>query len=117
MTDLISRQAALDVLWRLHILQQMQDDTHSADKVMLGIYLSKKRIEELPYVDAVPVRRGKWIIRETAFEDTEAKCSECGFKTLVNQPGNGLLMVSELLYCPNCGARMDGKDGDDGKTD
>lgn len=57
-------------------------------------------------------KTGKWIIRETAFEDTEAKCSNCGFVTLVNEPENGLHMVSDLLFCPRCGsfnAMMEGE--------
>lgn len=51
-------------------------------------------------------KEGEWNIRETASGDVEAKCPKCGFEMLVNQPGNGLLMVSELLYCPHCGSRM-----------
>lgn len=51
-------------------------------------------------------KTGEWIVMETAYEDTEAKCSECGFTTLVNEPGNGLHMLSDLNYCSNCGAKM-----------
>lgn len=55
-------------------------------------------------------KEGEWNIRETASGDVEAKCPKCGFEMLVNQPGNGLLMVSELLYCPHCGSRMEQED-------
>jgi len=51
--------------------------------------------------------KGHWIIRETSFGDTEARCSHCGFTTLVDEPGNGLHMVSDLNFCPNCGAEME----------
>ena len=51
--------------------------------------------------------RGRWIIRETSSGDTEARCSHCGFTTLVDEPGNGLHMVSDLNFCPNCGAEME----------
>lgn len=75
-------------------------------------YLSELTLEELldeiPTVDAVPVVHGHWYVYETGYEDTEAKCSICGFETLVNEPGNGLHMVGDLKYCPHCGARMDG---------
>ncbi len=50
---------------------------------------------------------GKWEIRETAYGDVEAKCPCCGFETLVNQPGNGLHMVNDLHFCPNCGEPME----------
>lgn len=69
-------------------------------------------VQKQPTVDAVPVRHGKWTMRETAWGTDEAKCSECGFEMLVNEPGNGLRMVNELLYCPHCGAKMDGADGE-----
>lgn len=62
-----------------------------------------QRIAEL---EAQLPKDGEWNIRETASGDVEAKCPKCGFEMLVNQPGNGLLMVSELLYCPHCGSRM-----------
>lgn len=54
-------------------------------------------------------KNARWIIKETTYEDTEAKCSRCGFEMLVNQPGNGLHMVNDLRYCPHCGADMRGE--------
>lgn len=59
-------------------------------------------------VDAVPVRRGRWIIRTRhehypsgrAYE--EIVCPFC-WKVDHNSDGN---------FCGYCGARMDGKDGD-----
>lgn len=65
--------------------------------------------EIMDFFDNTPTierETGEWIVMETAYEDTEAKCSECGFTTLVNEPGNGLHMLSDLNYCPNCGAKM-----------
>lgn len=54
-------------------------------------------------------KKGKWIIKETAYGDIEAKCSCCEFETLVNQPGNGLHMINDLHFCSNCGAYMVGE--------
>lgn len=54
-------------------------------------------------------KTGQWVIKETAYGDEEAKCSCCGFEILVNQPGNGLHMVNDLHFCPNCGAYMRGE--------
>lgn len=50
-----------------------------------------------PTVDAVPVRRGKWI--ETM--EFYRKCSECG-ETWHEQ----WIMGKHLKFCPNCGADM-----------
>ena len=48
MDDLISRRTALDELWKLRRAQQMMDATQAADLVMQGIFLSEKKIENLP---------------------------------------------------------------------
>ena len=71
------------------------------------------RLRNIPTADVVPVKHGKWLLRETLFEETEAKCSVCGFETLVNEPGNGLHIVDDLKYCPSCGARMEESDDAD----
>ena len=53
----------------------------------------------LPTVDAVPVVHGRWTDKDGGI----ATCSVCGDRWGV---------WSVMKYCPNCGARMDGKDGD-----
>lgn len=65
---------------------------------------TEEDVTRLLSLDVRPVRRGRWIVKETAYEDTEARCSECGFTTLINEPGNGLHMLSDLNYCPGCGS-------------
>ena len=97
MDDLISRKAAIAEL------------DHAAWGKEYDKALAKAMLESLP---SVQPKNGKWILLETAYEDTEAKCSICGFYTLVNEPGNGLHMVDDLNYCPHCGAFMRG-DTDD----
>lgn len=54
-------------------------------------------IEELPAADVAPVRHGRW----TRIDYHDARCSECGHKTYYPD------RIS--LYCPECGARMDGE--------
>lgn len=107
MRDLIERQAEIDT-WRadfkgyVDCLDLPMDDYN-------GIM---EYIDEAPSVQ--PERKtGRWVIRETAYESIEAKCSCCGFETLVDEPGNGLHMVDDLHYCPNCGARMEGNNETD----
>lgn len=104
MSDLISRKKAIEALgkrptgdtdWDLGCRNQWDWDTEI--------------LRTLPSVE--PEREmGWWQIKETAYEDVEAKCSCCGFETLVNQPGNGLHMVNDLHFCPNCGTKMDWSD-------
>ena len=55
-------------------------------------------VKDQPAADVVEVRHGKWI------EDHEFfKCSECGYLTDYRLSN----------FCPDCGAKMDGKVGDD----
>jgi hypothetical protein len=61
-------------------------------------------ISDAPTVDAKPVVHGEWI---NAYPEIEPNpmfmygiCSECGFEQSISD---------KLNYCPNCGAKMDGK--------
>ena len=56
-------------------------------------------VEDAPTVDAAPVVHGQWIDKDGGI----ATCSVCGDRWGV---------WSVMKYCPNCGAKMDGKDGD-----
>ena len=66
---------------------------------------------DAPTVDAVEVVHGMWITSDTYWGD-KAICSVCGRDLYVNEPGNGLLNIEDLHYCPNCGAKMDGGNED-----
>ena len=61
------------------------------------------RIEKIPAVDAVEVKHGRW---ERTSKSLMA-CSACGNCVVDDR-------ISGLFFCPNCGARMDGRreDGD-----
>ena len=68
-------------------------------------------IQEMPPVDAVPVRHGRWIrvySRPGVFKYLGWTCDQCGQRT-----GNEYA-PQWYKFCPNCGARMDGDDN--GKT-
>lgn len=75
--------------------------TEVQDKAMTGIedvtyYRAKKIIREMPPADVQPVKHGQW-------EDCSNgwMCSCCERDNTKDTP-----------FCPNCGARMDLKDGD-----
>lgn len=61
-------------------------------------------ITEQPAVDVRPERRGKWIKKRSIYAQTGRffECSCCGRQIEA--------LSGELNYCPNCGAKMDGKD-------
>ena len=68
------------------------------------------RVRPVYFIDAEPVRHGKWIFNHG---HAECACSLCNFKIYGRLYQNTYLIVP-YDYCPNCGARMDGG-GDDGK--
>lgn len=60
-------------------------------------------LEDVPTIDAAPVVHGRWVeyLPVLGAGDLQIRCSECGLTHDVR-----------TSYCPNCGARMDGGDGD-----
>ena len=71
-------------------------------------------VENAPEADVAPVRHGRWVSWEEADNFIPSphrhECSVChdAAQVLVN----GLELLSD--YCPNCGAKMDGEDGEAG---
>ena len=57
MSDLIDREALLDELWKQRRNYQLMDDTHTADKIMHGLYRAEQVVKEAPAVNAAP----RWV--------------------------------------------------------
>ena len=84
---------------------------HKCDKINRDInYVVHTKIQKLiadtPTVDAIPVAHGKWIGYETnsfknSYEGIKRKFYRCSVCRTAN--------VIRANYCPNCGAKMDGK--------
>ena len=87
MSDLISREALLDYIDSTNEIKDWCLNRYSAD----WIY---SFVESAPSVDAAPVVHGRWI-NNSALN----KCSKC--RTYWDTKTN---------FCPNCGAKMDGKE-------
>lgn len=66
----------------------------------------KSMVSKAPAPDVAPVVHGRWIKDDFLSDDVNnaEKCSQCG--ELIGWFGN------LPNYCPNCGAKMDGGDGD-----
>ena len=99
MGKLIDEQTAYDVLTDYY--------HHSTDTQHAAL---KEALEMVPTVDAVPVRHGRWQWISSTYDRIPCEkrywCSKCHHETITHD--------SEPWerFCPNCGARMDGKDGD-----
>lgn len=65
-------------------------------------------VKEAPAADVAPVRHGRWKYKRTT-EDGFAivECTECGEEAFAIA-----YFVKGKDYCLNCGAKMDGGDGD-----
>ena len=80
-------------------LQYLGETDHIAEGVLRT---ARTKIFRLPYIEAEPVRHGRWI--EGGLFNDLAKCSVCGAKNFTF----GFVCENKFGYCPNCGARMDG---------
>ena len=81
------------------VLEIAKDEYYSDfHKSMADLTSLRELLEDTPAADAVEVRHGYWIDGKCGHYKI---CSEC------NQ-------IADFYfdYCPNCGAKMDGKDGE-----
>ena len=85
MDDLISRQAAIDILDAFQVKVETGED--------FAYSWARMRMTELP---SVQERKGRWI-KHNDYLGWAYLCSEC----------NHFLTI-KYNYCPNCGAKMEG---------
>ena len=69
----------------------------------------EKRINKLDNYDVVPIRHGRWI-EEYDCGYITPHCSECGETALTKEETSYDYVYSS--YCPKCGAKMDGGEGE-----
>ena len=84
-------------------LSLVQPDAPEDEKSAVTIATAKKLVQSIiyrtPTADVAPVRHGRW----KRYGKNLGECSECG--EIVSVRSN---------YCPNCGAKMDEKENDNG---
>lgn len=70
-----------------------------------GVQMVLEKIDQAPTIDAVPVKHGEWkFCGDTGTTHCTAcgwNIEECFYDPNTNEP---------YYYCPNCGAKMDGKE-------
>lgn len=107
MADLIDRQAILKHIEKIR-RGVMMDDIRMASIIMNGMDMCEEAVTNQPSVDAVPVRRGKWLERNPQKSDKcrLIECSECGKGYIVgfNVPYEDWSKAHK--FCVECGADM-----------
>ena len=91
MTEYIERESLLREIERREALMV-------GDK-LVSIDAMKSFIKNRPAADVVEVQHGRWVDTDYEF----AKCSLCKYPVYA--------AWNATNYCPNCGAKMDGGDG------
>lgn len=99
MADYINKQAFLDYMKRTDRYFNVKFD-----------------IENFPNADVAPVRHGQWIpLTECANEGVYCSiCKKKVWKSDYAQCSKKSRNKLESNYCPNCGAKMDEKENDNG---
>ena len=102
MTDYIRREDALRAVQR----QRCANRSPAQNEMLNGI---KTDIIRAPAADVAPVAHGAWVHsrHDNCSEQSDVvKCSRCGLEAYAMA-----YHVRDGNYCPRCGARMDGGNG------
>ena len=112
MDDLISRQAALDI-----VMCYCPDDDGSCSKAGVDLREMLDDIESLPTTEP-HIRHGRWIAKLPYSDETvkdlefQIVCSLCDEQNSSITFDENSVPIAKTFYrtryCPNCGARMDG---------
>lgn len=106
LSDLIRRGEAIEMIQSMQVSLGGREIFHpEAKKSVLNL------LDELPTVDAEPVRHGAWTPKKVDAITTEFECSECGRTVTLTNDYFGKAPDYASSYYPycHCGAKMDGK--------
>ena len=102
---------------REKVLEIAKDEYYSDfHKSMADLTSLRELLEDTPAADVVEVRNGENITK--MYPTEEFICSECGLimrdfeEIRVDEENDECHYEFEFKYCPHCGAKMDGKDGE-----
>ena len=103
MAEYIEREALLDIFnAKADMATGTPKECFFADAKMVGL---------LPAADVVEVRHGEWLPSRNGINPI--RCDKCNMPALFVQEQDGFggfgFYRCPSNYCPNCGAKMDGK--------
>ena len=94
--EYIDREAALQALKSEGITRNMR---------------AYKKVQDIQAADVASVRHGRWIWDDDGY----LRCSRCIKKAPVLTQYQDEPVTTTTNYCPNCGAKMDGEEGENGR--
>ena len=106
MAEYIEREALIK---RLEVTPLFNPQYEYDELVRKGII---DLVKQRPAADVVEVRHGEWEVCSDEYEICagEFVCSECK-ESFVSSELTDEQFFEMMKFCPNCGAKMDGKDG------
>ena len=107
MSDLISRQAAIDALGERPMVWTDDDQYTLGERNQYD--RDRLTIKTLPAVQ--PEReKGKWVYGEDEYGVDGYRCDKCGFFVLWDYGHNFINYIGNYNFCPSCGADMRGEE-------
>lgn len=102
MAECIEREALIEKLRTMPIPKQAGRANTWLDNCAAGVNAAIWEVASFPAADVAPVVHGRWIYDKKAQRPYCSVCKEY-FYGATNSP---------MSYCSNCGAKMDGGNGD-----
>lgn len=114
--DTISRQAAIDALWKA--LFEYEDKTEKqfqeSEELDVGDWIQHRIfVQNMSDIDRQVIldlpstqREGKWMFSP---DHAEGICTSCHYK-IYGRPYQNTYLIVPFNYCPNCGAEMKGEE-------
>lgn len=87
----------------VNIALYMTENAYINDTALDVLKMVAKWTNEAPTIETEPVRHGEWVPYPS---DSYRKCSVCGIEYSRYE------MILKHKFCPNCGAKMDGKENE-----
>ena len=97
----------MEYIEREKVLEIAKDEYYSDfHKSMADLTSLRELLEDTPAADVVEVRHSYWQCSNVRMPSRDITCRYCHRTETIS---NG---EEDFEYCPHCGAKMDGKDGE-----
>lgn len=114
MSDCIERKKIIDFC---NVVINRQGNEKEMNVVVESFKAFSEYVKAIPTADVQPVVHGEWIHFDSDAEKyDDIKCSNCerSFTVDAYRWCDIGFTEDDLKFCPNCGAKMDGKGADNG---